>query len=376
MKKIQMVDVRSQYLKIKDEVDAGIMEVIDSCAFINGPKVKELQSNLEEYLSVKHVIPVANGTDALQIAVMALDLKVGDEIIVPAFTYAATAEVVGLLGLRPIMVDVDLSTFNVRIEDIQPHITSKTKAIIPVHLFGQTANMEEICEFAKEHNLYVIEDNAQAIGADCYFKDGSSKKSGTVGDIGCTSFYPSKNLGAYGDAGAIFTNDDELARKIRMIANHGQVSRYYHDVLGCNSRLDSIQAAILSVKLKHLDEFNLNRKKAAEFYDAHLSKIDQIELPYRSDDSNHVFHQYTLKVKDGRRNQLKEYLDECGIPSMIYYPVALYKQKAFSSYVSEDFSLPNTKILCDQVISLPMHSELTQEQQSFIVNKLEAFFKG
>ena len=374
MEKIQMVDVRSQYLKIKDEVDKGIQEVIDSCAFINGPKVKEFQASLEEYLNVKHVIPVANGTDALQIALMALDLKPGDEVIVPAFTYVATAEVIALLRLKPIMVDVDPNTFNLTGEIVENAITDKTKAIVPVHLYGQCADMENIMAVAKKHNIPVIEDNAQAIGATYTFSNGTKLKSGAIGDIGCTSFYPSKNLGAYGDGGAMYCNDDELAEKIKMIANHGQKKRYYHELVGCNSRLDAIQAAVLNIKLKHLDTYNIARESVASSYDKAFAEIEALQIPERFESSTHVFHQYTLRVKNGTRDQLKEHLSSVGVPSMIYYPVPLYKQNAFKNYINSSFALPVTEMLSDEVISLPIHSEMKDEHLSHIISAVQNFF--
>ncbi len=374
--KIQMVDLKGQYEKIKDEVNAGIQNCIDNTAFINGPAVKEFQLDFEKYLGVKHVIPCANGTDALQIAMMALDLKPGDEVICPAFTYVATAEVIGLLGLKPVMVDVDPKTFCIEMENLEKYITPNTKAIVPVHLYGQSADMEKIMEFAKKHKLFVIEDNAQAIGSDYTFADGTSKKTGTIGHIGCTSFFPSKNLGCYGDGGAIMTNDDDLALKIRMIANHGQEKKYYHKVLGCNSRLDTMQAEILKVKLKHLDEYSAARNKMANYYDENLNNIEGLEIPARAEYSNHVFHQYTLKVAKGKRDELQKYLAEKNIPSMIYYPLPLYKQEAFKQYVSEGFSLPVTEQLCSEVISLPVHTEFNQEVQDYIISEVKNFFQN
>ena len=369
-----MVDVHSQYLKIKDEIDAGIQEVIDSCAFINGPKVKEFKSSLEAYLDVNYVIPCANGTDALQLALMALGLQPGDEVIVPAFTYVATAEVIALLQLTPVMVDVDPDSFNVTTEIIEKAITPKTKAVVPVNLYGQTAEMEGIMKLARKHQFYVIEDNAQAIGSDYLFSDGSRKKSGTVGHIGSTSFYPSKNLGAYGDGGALYTDDIALGEKIKIIANHGQTKKYIHDVIGCNSRLDSIQAAILNVKLKYLDNYCKSRQEVAAHYDLAFNNVDAIDTPSRMKYSTHVFHQYTLKIKDGRRDELMAYLQNNGVPSMIYYPIPLYKQKAFSKYYSDGFFLPVTEKLCNQVISLPIHTEMDEAQIEYIVSKVESFF--
>lgn len=371
---IQMVDLKSQYEKIKDEIAAGIQNCLDNTAYINGPAVKEFQQAFEKYLGVKHVIPCANGTDALQIALMALDLKPGDEVICPAFTYVATAEVIGLLGLVPIMVDVDVDTFNISLDHLDQYVTPKTKVIVPVHLYGQSADMEQILAFAKKHNLYVVEDNAQAIGSDYTFADGSSKKTGTIGEIGCTSFFPSKNLGCYGDGGAIMTNDDELAAKIRMIANHGQEKKYYHKVLGCNSRLDTLQAEVLKVKLKYLDEYAAARNKMADYYDQNLAEISEIEVPKRSASSNHVFHQYTLKIKNGKRDALQQYLAENKIPSMIYYPLPLYKQEAFQQYVGADFSLPVTEVLCQEVLSLPIHTEFNKESSDYVIASIKKFF--
>lgn len=371
---VQMVDLKSQYEKIRDEINTGIQECIDNTAFINGPAVKEFQQDFEKYLNVKHVIPCANGTDALQIAMMALDLKPGDEIICPAFTYVATAEVIGLLGLKPIMVDVDEQTFDIELEGLEKYLTPNTKAIVPVHLYGQGANMEKILEFAEKHNLFVIEDNAQAIGSDYTFTDGTVKKTGTIGHIGCTSFFPSKNLGCYGDGGALMTNDDDLASKIRMIANHGQEKKYYHKVLGCNSRLDTIQAAILKVKLKNLDQYSAARNKMAAYYDENLKDIAEIQIPERAKNATHVFHQYTLKVKNGKRDELQKYLAEKNIPSMVYYPLPLYKQEAFQQYVEENYSLPVTEKLCSEVISLPIHTEFNQEVSDYIISEIKNFF--
>lgn len=371
---IQMVDVKSQYLKIKEEVDQGIREVLDTTIFIGGPKVKKFQEELESYLGVKHVIPCANGTDAIQIALMALDLKPGDEVIVPAFTYVATAEVIALLQLTPVMVDVDIDTFNVSVEAVKNAITAKTKAIVPVHLYGQVAAMEEIKKLADARGIYVVEDNAQAIGADYTFSDGKKMKAGTIGHIGCTSFYPSKNLGCYGDGGAMMTNDDELAAKLRKIANHGQSERYYHDVVGCNSRLDAIQAVVLSAKLKNLDNYNAARRSAADYYDKAFVESPYLMTPARAPYSSHVFHQYTLRVTNGKRDELKSYLDEKKIPNMIYYPVPLYKQKAFVSSLTGSEFLENTDTLCKEVISLPIHSEMSEEQLKYICDHVLQFF--
>lgn len=369
-----MVDVKSQYLKIKEEIDRGFQEVLDTTAFINGPFVKKFQHDFEAYLNVKHVIPCANGTDALQIAMMALGLQPGDEVIVPAFTYVATAEVIALLGLIPVMVDVDLDTFNLKTEDLEKYITSKTKAIVPVHLYGQAADMETIMKIANKHNVWVIEDNAQAIGSDYTFSDGTKMKTGTIGHIGCTSFYPSKNLGCYGDGGAIMTNDDELGKLLHKVANHGQSIRYYHDVVGCNSRLDSLQAVVLSTKLPHLDDYCNSRKQVADFYDKAFANVVELETPARSKYSTHVFHQYTLKVKNGRRDELKAFLDAEKIPNMIYYPVPLYKQEAFAASSNGTEFLANTEELCKEVISLPIHTEMDETQLNYICEKVKTFF--
>jgi UDP-2-acetamido-2-deoxy-ribo-hexuluronate aminotransferase len=374
MAAIQMVDLKKQYASIKTEIDAAVLQCIESTAFINGPAVKTFQANLEAYLGVKHVIPCANGTDGLQIAMMVLGLKPGDEVIVPAFTYVATAEVIGLLQLKPVMVDVDPKTFNVTAKAIEKAITKKTKAIVPVHLFGQSADMEAIMILAKAHNLFVIEDNAQAIGADYTYSNGEKKKTGTIGHIGCTSFFPSKNLGAYGDGGAMFTNDDELAKKLRMIANHGQSRQYYHDEIGCNSRLDSIQAAILDIKLKHLDQYSEARKAAAARYDRGFRANKNLVVPKRAMNSTHVFHQYTLQIKNGKRAELIEFLKEKGIPAMIYYPVPLYKQAAYSGFWKKKKDLKVTEQLCETVFSLPMHTELDGATQSFIIDTVNSFF--
>ncbi len=373
--KIQMVDLKGQYQKIKTEVDAAMNEVISSTSFINGPAVKEFQSDFETYLNIKHVIPCANGTDALQIAMMALDLKQGDEVITANFTYVATAEVIGLLGLSPVLVDVNQDTFNIDIDSIERNITSKTKAIVPVHLFGQCADMERIMAIAKKHNLFVIEDTAQAIGADYSFSDGRNFKAGTIGTIGCTSFFPSKNLGCFGDGGAIFTNNDELAKKIRMIAHHGQSVQYVHEVLGVNSRLDSIQAAILKIKLKHLDEYALSRNKVADFYDKAFSNHSKIKIPSRSKNSTHVFHQYTLQIIGYDRSELREKLTEHGIPAMIYYPIPLHKQNAYKNERFKTNDFPITQKLCDTVLSLPMHTELDEDTLNYITNTLLRIIK-
>ena len=365
-KKIQMVDLKGQYEKIKNEIDRGIQEVIDSTAFINGPAVKEFQADFEKYLGVKHVVPCANGTDALQIAMMALGLKPGDEVITASFTYVATAEVIGLLGLTPVLVDVDPETFNIDVACVERNITSKTKAIVPVHLFGQCANMEEIMTLAKKHNLFVIEDVAQAIGADYTFSNGVKAKAGTIGTIGCTSFFPSKNLGCYGDGGALYTNDDDLARKIRMIAHHGQSVQYVHDVLGVNSRLDTIQAAVLKVKLRHLDAYASARRAVAGYYDKAFEGHAKIKTPVRSKTSTHVFHQYTLQLNGVDRAKLREQLSERGIPAMIYYPIPLHFQKAFANDRFKKGDFPVTEKLCECVLSLPMHTEMEEETLKYI----------
>ena len=370
-----MVDVKSQYDKISEDVKSSIVEVIESSKFINGPSVKSFAKNLEEYLDVRKVIPCANGTDALQIALMGLGLKPGDGVIVPAFTYVATAEVIALLGLTPVMVDVDYNTFNINSSVFEEALTDRVRAIVPVHLYGQCADMEPIMELAKRHNVFVVEDNAQAIGADYTFSNGMTKKSGTIAHVGTTSFYPSKNLGAFGDGGALYTNDESLGEKLRMIANHGQSVKYVHDIIGCNSRLDSIQAAILDVKLKFLDDYAEARQQVANYYDIALGEIEQIEIPHRHKNSTHVFHQYTIKVKDGRRDELKRYLQEKGIPTMIYYPIPLYKQKAFSPYAGKTNFLPITEKLCQEVISLPIHTEMDEDQLNYIIETIGLFFK-
>ncbi|MGG6229268.1 DegT/DnrJ/EryC1/StrS family aminotransferase [Tenacibaculum sp. SDUM215027] len=373
MRKIQMVDLQSQYQKIKDTVDTSIQEVLNTSAYINGPYVRDFQADLEKYLGVKHVIPCANGTDALQIAMMGLGLEPGDEVITADFTFAATVEVIGLLKLTPVLVDVEPDTFNIDIEALKKAITSKTKAIVPVHLFGQCANMEAILEVAAAHNLFVIEDNAQAIGADYTFANGTKKKAGTIGDVGTTSFFPSKNLGCYGDGGAIFTNDDELAHTLRGMVNHGMYNRYYHDVVGVNSRLDSIQAAVLKAKLPLLDSYCDARRKAAEYYSAAFANNPNIITPTISDFTTHVFHQYTLRITNGNRNELHQHLLDNGIPNAIYYPVPLHAQKAYqdSRYNEENFTVTNQ--LIDEVISLPMHTELDEEQLAFITKTVNDF---
>ena len=374
MKAIQMVDLVGQYQRIKPEVDAALQRVIDSTAFINGPEVKEFEKELAAYLGVKHVIGCANGTDALQIAMMALDLKPGDEVITASFTFVATVEVVALLGIVPVFADVLPGTFNLDPEDIKRKITPKTKAIVPVHLFGQTADMEAIMAIAKEHGLAVIEDNCQAVGSDYLFSDGSRKKSGTIGHVGTTSFFPSKNLGCYGDGGALFTNDDDLAKKLRRVCNHGSEVRYYHEVVGVNSRLDSLQAAILRIKLRRLDEYGAARNAAAAFYDKELGGIPALRIPERSKSSTHVFHQYTLRVTDGRRDGLKQHLEAHGVPAMIYYPVSCHLQNAYKSVRCPEGSLPVTEQLTREVLSLPMSTELDHEQLTHITNTVKSFF--
>jgi UDP-2-acetamido-2-deoxy-ribo-hexuluronate aminotransferase len=373
---IQMVDLKTQYHHIKEEIDQAVIDCISSTAFINGPAVKEFQSNLERYLDVKHVIPCANGTDSLQIAMMALGLERGDEVICPSFTYVATAEVIGLLGLIPVMVEVDENTFNITAEIIEKAITPKTKAIVPVHLYGQSCDMEPIIKLAEKYNLFVIEDNAQAIGATYTFSDGRTAKTGTIGHIGSTSFFPSKNLGCYGDGGALMTNDDELAQKMRMIANHGQEKKYYHKVLGCNSRLDTLQATILNIKLRHLDNYSKARNQMALYYDTAFENIKELNVPVRQFNSTHVFHQYTMKVKNGKRDELQKFLSEKGIPSMIYYPLPLYRQEAFQQFVDSDFKLPITESLCDEVISLPVHTEMELESMEYVCNQVQLFFNS
>ena len=376
MKEIRMVDLKGQYKKIQILINNSIENVINSTAFINGPEVKSFQNNLEKYLDVKHVIPCGNGTDALQISLMSLDLKPGDEIITPDFTFIATAEVIAFLGLKPVFVDVEPDSFNISPDSIKRSLSTKTKAIVPVHLFGQCANMNEINNIAKENNLFVIEDAAQALGAECLYGNGSKSKAGTIGDIGTTSFFPSKNLGAYGDGGAIITNNENLAKKIRLIGNHGMEKKYYHDSIGVNSRLDSIQAAILNVKLKYLDEYNRSRQKAAAFYDEAFQNLENITIPYRDKFSTHIFHQYTILTDPELRDPLKNHLAQNAIPSMIYYPVPLHRQKAFGSYGFDNKNFPVTGSLCQRVLSLPMHTELEIEQLDYIVNHVINFFNN
>ncbi|MBQ4391246.1 MAG: DegT/DnrJ/EryC1/StrS family aminotransferase [Paludibacteraceae bacterium] len=370
MKKIQMVDLQTQYLQIKQDIDRGIQEVIDSAAFIKGPKVSEFQQHMEAYTGAKHVIPVGNGTDALQIALMALGLKPGDEVITPTFTFIATAEVVALLGLTPVVVDVDWATMNISVDAIRRAITPRTKAIVPVHLFGQCADMEAILELAREHNLYIVEDACQAIGAKYTFSDGHTLQAGTMGNIGCTSFFPSKNLGCYGDGGAIFTGDDDLAAKMRAIANHGCFVRYHHDFVGVNSRLDSIQAAILDAKLPHLNEYIAARQAAAAYYDHAFSGNKHILVPEHEPQSTHVYHQYTLRLIDVDRDALKAHLQEKGIPTMVYYPVPLHMQKAYQDPRYKEGDFPVAERLAACVLSLPMHTCLDEEQLKYITDSV------
>jgi len=379
MHPIQMVDTKTQYQKIKSEVDQAVLKVMDSSGFINGKAVQDFAVNLSKYLGSKHTIPCANGTDALQIAMMALDLQPGDEVITPSFTYIATTEVIALLRLTPVFAEVDAKTFCIDPASLEKLITPRTKAIVPVHLYGHAAPMEEIMAIAKKHNLYVIEDNAQAIGSDYTFPDGRKKKTGTIGHIGATSFYPSKNLGAFGDGGALFTDDDALAAKMKMIANHGQSRQYYFDVVGCNSRLDTIQAAILDIKLKHLDEYMVARTAAADFYDKAFANHPSITPPYRANYTRHAFHQYTILVEGGKnsatvRNELKDFLVAHKVPAMIYYPVPGHKQKMFAHFKLTIEKMPVTDWLTERVISLPMHTELDEEQLQFITGKVLEYF--
>jgi UDP-2-acetamido-2-deoxy-ribo-hexuluronate aminotransferase len=373
MRPLQMVDTKNQYLKIKQEVDEAVINVLNSSMFIGGKAVNDFANNLAAYNGSKHVIPCANGTDALQIAMMALDLQPGDEIITPSFTYIATVEAAALLHLKPVFVEVDKQTFCMDAEAVEKAITAKTKAIVPVHLYGHAAEMEKIMAIAERHHLFVIEDNAQAIGSDYTFSNGTVKKTGSIGHIGCTSFYPSKNLGAYGDGGAIFTDDDSLAVKLKMIASHGQSKRYYHDVVGCNSRLDAIQAAILDIKLRHLNEYTAARQQAADYYNRAFKENEKISTPFNASYSDHVFHQYTLQLNGVDRDGLNNFLAEKGVPSMIYYPVPCHKQKMFDAFGGSGYHLPVTDWLSERVISLPIHTELDKEQQDFIVSTILAF---
>ena len=376
MKKINMVDLNGQYRKIRWQVNREIKKVIKSSSFINGPSVKEFQSNLENYLGVRHVIPCANGTDALQVALMSLNLKKGDEVITTNFSFASTIEVILLLGLKPVLVDIDPKTFNLNTSLIKSKINDKTKAIIPVHLFGQTCDIEKIVEIANKYNLYVIEDNAQALGSKYKFSNSKKQFAGTIGDISTTSFFPSKNLGCYGDGGAIITNSDNLAYKLRGLVNHGMYERYYHDEVGVNSRLDSIQAAILNVKLKYLDKYNNRRQHSAKLYNEALNKVESIETPFvESDPDTHVYHQYTLKVKDGKRDDLAEHLLNNNIPFGIYYPLGFHEQKAYKQEFINDKDFPVTNKVKNEVISLPMHTELSKSQIKYITNTISSFFE-
>jgi UDP-2-acetamido-2-deoxy-ribo-hexuluronate aminotransferase len=370
MHNLQMVDLKRQYHKIKPEIDAAVLNVLESSAFINGPDVTHFASELAAYLGVKHVIPCANGTDALQISLMALGLQPGDEVITPSFTYIATVEVVALLRLKPVFVDVDSTTFTMNLDSVKKAITTKTKAILPVHLYGQCVDMEPLLALASEHNIPVVEDNAQAIGGSYTFSDGRTVKTGSMGIIGCTSFFPSKNLGGYGDGGAMFTNDDELAQTLKMIANHGQNKKYYHEMVGCNSRLDTIQAAILRIKLRHLDEYCDARRLVADYYDNAFKNNAKIVIPYRAPYCTHVFHQYTLQLKNVSRDEVNQKLAERNIPSMIYYPVPCHKQNMLKEYGTANDYLPVTDMLQDCVISLPIHTELTEEELSFITKNV------
>ncbi|MFM6964492.1 MAG: DegT/DnrJ/EryC1/StrS family aminotransferase [Sphingomonadales bacterium] len=375
MKPIQMVDLSAQYQKIKPAIDDAIAEVINTTAFINGPAVGHFAQELGAYLGAAHVIPCANGTDALQIALMALGLQPGDEVITPSFTYIATTEVIALLGLTPVFVEVDPQTFCIDVSAIEAAITPRTKAIVPVHLYGQAADLNAITALAQKHDLFVVEDNAQAIGSDYHLTNGSVQKTGTIGHIGCTSFFPSKNLGCFGDGGALYTQDAELAKKIKMIANHGQEQKYVHDVVGCNSRLDTIQAAVLRIKLRQLDNYIDARRAVAAAYDAAFAQIPGVEIPFRAPDSKHVFHQYTLKLSGHSRDALQAHLQAAGIPNMIYYPIPAHRQKMFASFDLQDLHLPLTEQLCGQVISLPIHTEMDEQQLQYIIDNVIAFFK-
>ena len=375
MQKIQMVDLIGQYREISNLIGEGLQEVMNTASFINGPAVKTFERNFAAYMQTREVISCANGTDALQIALMALDMKPGDEVIVPSFTYVASAEVIALLGLTPVPVDVHPGIFNLCPKATEAAISPKTKAIIPVHLFGQTCKMDRIMQIAQKHDLFVIEDNAQSIGGSFLYPDGSQKKGGTIGHIGTTSFYPSKNLGCYGDGGAIFCNDPELSRKIRQIANHGQSKRYYHDLIGVNSRLDSFQAVVLNAKLERLDYYITQRQEAAAKYDERLAGIEGIRVPFRASDTDHVFHQYTIRVKEGKRDALKSHLEDKAIPSMIYYPVAVHEQKAFQNSIQRIPDLKNTNLISGEVLSLPMHTELTDDQINYITEAVLSFFQ-
>jgi dTDP-4-amino-4,6-dideoxygalactose transaminase len=374
MRKIQMVDLHRQYEKIKPSIDAAMQEVVDSATFIQGPQVASFAAALAQFQGAEHVITCANGTDALQIALMALGLKPGDEVITPSFTYIATTEVIALLGLTPVFVEVNPQTFCIDATAIEAAITPRTKAIVPVHLYGQAADMNAIMAIASKHNLFVVEDNAQAIGADYHLADGRKVKTGSIGHIGCTSFFPSKNLGCFGDGGALMTNDTQLAERIRMIANHGQKQKYVHETVGCNSRLDTLQAAVLEVKLRHLDTYIDARREVAGTYDEAFAAIPGVRIPFRSSDSRHVFHQYTLILENADRTALQTHLQNAGIPSMIYYPIPAHKQKMFAAFNLDKLSLPQTEWLCDRVISLPIHTEMDDEQLQHIISSVQRFF--
>ena len=375
MKGIQMVDLSAQYAKIKPAIDSAISEVLQSAVVIGGQKVESFATEFGAYLGAEQVIPCANGTDALQIALMALGLKPGDEVITPSFTYIATTEVIALLGLTPVFVEVDPQTYCISPAAIEAAITPRTKAIVPVHLYGQAANMNAIMDLAHKHQLFVVEDNAQAIGSDYHLANGQRVKTGTIGHIGCTSFFPSKNLGCYGDGGALYTQDAELAQKIKMIANHGQKVKYVHDVVGCNSRLDSLQAAILSVKLRQLDNYIDARRTVAEAYDAVFAQIPALTIPFRAPDSRHVFHQYTLRVAGGKRDALQAHLKNLAVPTMIYYPIPAHKQHMFAAFDVQDLHLPLSEQLCTEVLSLPIHTEMDEAQQQYIIDSVLSFFK-
>lgn len=370
---IPMVDLKTQYLRIKNEIDAAVLECIDSTKYIKGPQVKRFEENLASYLGADHAISCGNGTDALQIAFMALNLQPGDEVIVPAFTYVATAEAIALLRLKPVMVDVEKETFNLDVNQLEKSITSKTRAIVPVHLYGQSTEMEPIMQLAEKHNLFIIEDNAQAMGSEIVFSDGSKHKTGTIGHISCHSFFPTKNLGCFGDGGALTTNDPELAKKCRMITVHGQKQKYVHEAIGCNSRLDTLQAAVLEVKLKYLDNYIKARQHAADYYYQNLNGLDWMELPGKNPNKIHTYNQFTVTVRNGERDDLQQYLKKNGIPTIVYYPVPLYKQPAFKQFVTEGFSLKNTEMLCSSVLSIPMHTELTEDVQNQIIKTIKSF---
>lgn len=375
MKEIRMVDLQSQYLRQKTDIDRAIQEVLDSTTFIKGKEVQLFQDELAEYMGVKHCIACGNGTDALQVAMMALDLQPGDEVITTPFTFIATIEVISLLKLKPVLVDVDPDTFNMDPALLEAAVTDKTKAIVPIHLFGQAADMNQILPIARKHGLKTVEDNAQAIGANYSLTDGSNSKAGSLGEIGCTSFFPSKNLGAYGDGGAIFTNDDALGARISSMVNHGMTKRYYYEYVGVNSRLDTIQAAILRVKLRQLDNFNRARQEVAAAYDSAFKEIEELKIPSRNADSEHIFHQYTLQVAANKRDALKAYLQDRGVPAMIYYPVPLHLQEAYSMLGYKPGDFPVSEKLCTVVLSLPIHTEMEQDQLDHIIHAVKSFFK-